>query len=494
MSALRILFTTMPIPGHVRPGLPIARELVRRGHEVSWYTGRAFERTVARVGASFAPIPAALEPTGARRAGSGLRKLRRDVRHGFLGPVPHYLDDVDRLLDTIEPHVVVADQGFVAGPLVAERRRLPSIVYTVSPLSLSGVDVAPFGTGLPPASTAIGRLRNRALDRLLRHVVFADSQREARRLREGAGLDVPPGFFLDWPPLVVDRYLHGSVPEFEYPRRDLPPSVEFVGALLPDGVDDWTPPAWWPDVAAARAAGRPVVVVTQGTVATDPRNLLLPAIDALAGRDAVVVATTGGRDPDAVIPPGRRPPNLRLEAFVPFAELLPAADALVTNGGYGGVQAALASGVPLVVAGRSEDKMEVSARVAWSGAGIALKTDLPTPGRIAAAVEAVLADPSYARSARRLQAAYARHDAAARAADLVLDAGPRRASGKAVLARSAPGCRQLREQRDLVEIAADVRLASVQLNRLHSRRRRVRSCGRSAARSDSSGEAACQRT
>jgi hypothetical protein len=42
---------------------------------------------------------------------------------------------------------------------------------------------------------------------------------------------------------------------------------------------------------------------------------------------------------------------------------------MVTNGGYGGVQQALANGVPLVVAGDSEDKPEVAARVRWSGTG-----------------------------------------------------------------------------------------------------------------------------
>jgi UDP:flavonoid glycosyltransferase YjiC (YdhE family) len=36
---------------------------------------------------------------------------------------------------------------------------------------------------------------------------------------------------------------------------------------------------------------------------------------------------------------------------------------MVTNGGYGGVQMALAHAVPLVVAGAKEDKPEVAGRV-----------------------------------------------------------------------------------------------------------------------------------
>jgi UDP:flavonoid glycosyltransferase YjiC (YdhE family) len=80
---------------------------------------------------------------------------------------------------------------------------------------------------------------------------------------------------------------------------------------------------------------------------------------------------------------------------------------LVTNGGYGGVQQALAHGVPVVVAGQTEDKVEVSARVAWSGAGINLKTNRPTPAQVARAVERVGSDASYRTRAQALASAFA---------------------------------------------------------------------------------------
>ena len=111
------------------------------------------------------------------------------------------------------------------------------------------------------------------------------------------------------------------------------------------------------------------MLVTQGTVATDPERLLHPAITALAGTDALVIATTGGSEPDDVLPVKDRPSNLRLVRFIPFTAVLPHTDVMVTNGGFGGVQLALANGVPLVTAGKTEDKMEVNARVAWSGRG-----------------------------------------------------------------------------------------------------------------------------
>jgi UDP:flavonoid glycosyltransferase YjiC (YdhE family) len=83
---------------------------------------------------------------------------------------------------------------------------------------------------------------------------------------------------------------------------------------------------------------------------------------------------------------------------------------MVTNGGYGGVQQALANGVPLVVAGDSEDKPEVAARVQWSGAGVNLHTGRPSVAMVARAVRRVLTKPSYRERARALQAEIAATD------------------------------------------------------------------------------------
>jgi UDP:flavonoid glycosyltransferase YjiC (YdhE family) len=107
-------------------------------------------------------------------------------------------------------------------------------------------------------------------------------------------------------------------------------------------------------------------------------------------------------------------------------------DIVITNGGYGGVQMSLAYGVPLVVAGMSEDKMEVNARVAWSGAGVSLNTHSPRPEKIRAAVRTVLADATYRSRAQQLSQAYAQYPGAPRAAEVVLEAA---ATHRAAVAR-----------------------------------------------------------
>ena len=181
---------------------------------------------------------------------------------------------------------------------------------------------------------------------------------------------------------------------------------------------------WWRKLDG----DRPVVHVTQGTVDNvDLSRLLRPTIEALADENVMVVATTGGphvSDLDFPIPP-----NTYVAEHIPHDMLLPKVDVMVTNGGYGAVQRALSTGVPLVVAGNTEDKPEVAARVAWSGAGIDLRTGTPTAKAVRNAVREVLGNGRYLRRARDLEAAYAQRDGVAEIAALIDEVvGERRAA------------------------------------------------------------------
>ena len=83
---------------------------------------------------------------------------------------------------------------------------------------------------------------------------------------------------------------------------------------------------------------------------------------------------------------------------------------MVTNGGWGGVLAALAAGIPLVVAGGDLDKPEVAARVAWSGAGVDLRTGRPSARAVLRGWRRVSTDAAYRANARRIAARLAEHD------------------------------------------------------------------------------------
>jgi UDP:flavonoid glycosyltransferase YjiC (YdhE family) len=166
-----------------------------------------------------------------------------------------------------------------------------------------------------------------------------------------------------------------------------------------------------------------VVHVTQGTLDNaDLGRLLIPTMTGLADDDVLVVATTGGPDPAPLR--ATIPANARLERFIPHDLLLPRVAVMVTNGGYGGVQQALAHGVPLVVAGDSEDKPEVAARVRWSGVGIDLRRGDPSPAQLATAVRTILARPSFGQRAAALQAEIGRTDPVGTIAETLVGLAP----------------------------------------------------------------------
>ncbi|HEU5483742.1 MAG TPA: nucleotide disphospho-sugar-binding domain-containing protein [Microlunatus sp.] len=301
---------------------------------------------------------------------------------------------------------VLTDSAFLGAiPLLCRSRthRPPVVVCGVVPLPLSSRDTAPFGLGLPPSSTRAGRVRNHLLNMLTQRLAFAGCQRNFQRVVGALDLPVPGMFYLDALPQLADRFVQLTVPGFEYPRSDLPPSVVFAGPVLP-GTSAAAPlPDWWEDLD-----GRTVVHVTQGTIDNhDMSSLVGPTLRALADEDVLTVAATGGQPVESIL--GPLPDNARVAEFIPYDLLLPQVDVMVTNGGYGGVHYALAHGVPLVVAGASEDKPEVAARVHWSGTGINLRTGRPTESAIRAAVRSTLQESSYRLRAAELRAEMARY-------------------------------------------------------------------------------------
>jgi UDP:flavonoid glycosyltransferase YjiC (YdhE family) len=167
-------------------------------------------------------------------------------------------------------------------------------------------------------------------------------------------------------------------------------------------------------VENARSEGTPVVLVTQGTVATDASELIEPTLRALESENLFVVAA--GADASDL---EHIPTNAQVERFVPFTALMPLVDGYVTNGGYGGVTIALANGVPVVSGGTTEDKAEVGQRVAYSGVGINLKTNRPSERKLRDAILTILGEPGFRTRAAVIQTDFARHDAAAEAADLL---------------------------------------------------------------------------
>jgi MGT family glycosyltransferase len=412
----RFVLCTTPAQGHTAPLVALASRLISEGHDVVFFTTEHYRATIEATGARFVPFAAeddahdlmVANPERESSSRRGIRGVKDDLRRIFIGPLPGQYRDLRAILDGFAADCIVVDSMFLGAlPLaLGPRADRPALACIgVMPYAANSRDTAPFGVAFQPGTGPLHRLRNTTMNWATEHVALADIQRFARHRLAEAGTPNFGGYFIDLQPRVVDTCLQTTVAGFEYPRSDLAASVRFVGPILAPPARAFEQPPWWDELER----GRPVVHVTQGTL--DNANLgrlLMVTTRALADDDVLVVATTGGPDPG----PSLRglPANVRLERFVPHDLLLPHVDVMVTNGGYGGVQQALAHGVPLVVAGDSEDKPEVAARVEWSGAGVNLHTGRPSPAMVARAVRRVLARNSYRERAQVLQAEIAATD------------------------------------------------------------------------------------
>ena len=400
------LLCANPIHGHVAPIIAIARDLVARGHRVTVLTGSRFRDAVLATGADHRALggPADYDDRviqdhlPERERHRGIRKLQYDIQSIFIRTVPDQFHGVQSAIAELAPDTVLVDSVFagVLPLLLGDSAERPAILAAgVIPLSQSSTDAAPYGLGLAPKPGARGRLRNRVLNALVQKVVFRRSQLLANEILRSLGSRELRGSVLDLS-REFDRFLQLSPAEFEYPRSDLSPNVRFVGTVLPPSPVAGPLPDWWSDLDGER----PVVHVTQGTIDNkDLGRLIRPTLAALAERDVLVVVATGGRPVEEL---GELPGNVRAAEFLPYDLLLPKTDVFVTNAGFGGAQYALSHGVPLVAAGDTEDKPEVSMRAEWSGVGVNLRTGTPTPAAIRNGVERVLADRGYRDRARAL--------------------------------------------------------------------------------------------
>lgn len=411
----RFMVTAMPFSGHVAPMAAVAAALVARGHEVRFYTGAAFRGRIERTGAQFVPWRNApdfdeqnLPATFPRLRGKkGFAQLMINMEDLFVATAPAQLADVGAEWDRERWDVLVSDEASLAPSVIAEALGCRWATVAILPLHLVSSHSPPPGLGLRPGRTALGRARDAAL-RALIPALSGRLNRAADRARDAVGLPAAGAGF-DRQVWSADLILASGVAalDFDIPR---PPRLHWVGRLSEPA--PIPPPPWWGELD-----GHPVVVVTQGTQNVDPTDLLQPALTGLADLDAVVAASTGVRGVDTV--PFAIPANARTAAMLPFDELFPRAEVLVTNGGWGGVLTALAHGLPLVVGGGDLDKPEVAGRVDAAGVGINLRTGTPTSAAVRAAVDRVRADARYRTRAREVAEQLAAAGGAPRAAQLL---------------------------------------------------------------------------
>ncbi len=413
---MKVLITATPLTGHINPLLAIGRMLIEEGHEVVGLCANVMRSHIEGIGATFRPFPGDADVDLSDRDAlpewknipPGLERARFTFERVYVDAVPAQYAGIRQALKEFPADLLIADNMLfgVLPLLLGPRSERPRVMlFGANILTWPRDDGAPIVGGLPPATSGAERLRYAALFEEHEKAVFEPViHRLDQRLRATCGHVLSKNPF-NAVIEMADAYLQLTAPEFEYPRRTLPKSIRFVGAL-PIIPNQAPLPSWSQDLDGTRK----VVLVTQGTLANFDLSLLVaPTLAALASEpDMLVVATTGRRPIETI--PGSLPSNARVASYLPFEWLLPRTDAFVTNGGYGSVTQALSFGIPLVTAGLTEDKAEVNARVSWSGTGIDLKTNSPTPEALREGVHAVLENPTYRSRASSMAADFARID------------------------------------------------------------------------------------
>lgn len=405
---MKILIASTPATGHLNPMLAITQILIADGHEIAFMTGTAFRSRVEASGVKFIPLPEGVDfdPNDVfsrfpelKTIPPGLEWFRVACERLFVDSIADQHQGLLQSLRHFPADIIVADDmlfGVLPMLLGPRAQRPPIVLCGTSFLHWAREDGAPNFLGLPPATSEAERVQYAAKAR--EYDAAVDEPVSLRLNRALKSLGVGPISMPLFHSVVAlaDSYLQLSVPSFEFPR-EIPPSVYFVGT--PPIIANQVPPPEWADELNGK---RKVILVTQGTVANHNFNLLVaPTLAALADEpDIQVVATTGGRPVDAI--PGKVPSNARISRYLPFEWLLPHVDVLVTNGGYGSVNQAMSFGIPLVTAGLTEDKADVNARVAWSGVGINLETNEPTPQALRDAVRTVLDQPRFQMRASQI--------------------------------------------------------------------------------------------
>jgi UDP:flavonoid glycosyltransferase YjiC (YdhE family) len=366
---MRFLFSFTGGNGHFLPTLPMARAAARRGHAIAYACQEAMLETVEAAGfTAFATGgPTLLDPSTRRPLVAVDRMAEeRVIRTAFAGRTAQAR--TPRLVEVAShwrPDVVVRDEIDFGAAVAAE------------------------AMGIPHASVIVI-----AAGGLVRPDVVAAP---LSQLRADYGLGPDPTL------LMLHRYLTlVPVPaSYRDPRDPLPATAHHLQpAVLDDGAGAAGHGAG-PEPPEARG-GRPTVYFTLGTVFHQESGDLFTRVLAGLRRLPFDVVVTVGREIDPA-ELGDQPSHVRVERFVPPADLLPRCHVVVSHAGSGTVIGALAFGVPSVLLPLGADQPLNADRCGQLGVGVVLDPLHCRPDEVAAAVTTVWTDPAYRAAAIRIR-------------------------------------------------------------------------------------------
>lgn len=372
---MKVIIFNVPTSGHVDPSLPLAAELVSRGHEVIYYLTQAYQARVEETGAEYRETPGILaDYFDAVSLQFNPVRLATQLLESTYELLPLFLEVVAEE----KPDYIIADAMCPWGHLTAAKASIPIIS------SMALIDVPP---SYLPKSGHLGQ----ALSLMPRFLPWLRPFRTAvRHLQKDHALKIPSFTqIINAPGDLTISYTSAQI----FPQANkLGDSYLFIGPAID------ARPASIVFPFEALEPERPLIYITLGTVFNNNPTFFQNCIEAFKESAYQVVISLGRRLPVSQFEP--LPPNFIIRDYVPQFEILQRAALFVSHGGVNSIHQALYHGVPLLIIPQQLEHALVSVRMAELGAAIALRK--PNVAKLQQAASRLLNDSAYRRRAEAL--------------------------------------------------------------------------------------------
>ncbi|MFE2637499.1 macrolide-inactivating glycosyltransferase [Streptomyces scopuliridis] len=382
--------------GHVNPSLEVIRELVARGHRVSYAIPASFAEKVAATGAQPVIYTSVLPGPDDDPEAWGTELI--DNLEPFLNDAVQALPQLAEAFEGDRPDLVLGDTTSYPAPVLAHRWGVPYFQFSTHMVAWEGYekDVAEAMLAELDASERGRAYRARFQEWLdEHHMDHTDPDRLIAR----------PARSL----VLIPRAL-------QYNAERVDESVfTFVGACQGDRAEqgEWRRPA-----GAER-----VLLVSLGSAFTKRPAFYRACVEAFGDLPGWhVVLQIGAYVDEAEL--GDVPANVEVHRWVPQLAVLKQADAFITHAGAGGSQEGLATGTPMVAVPQAVDQFGNADMLVALGVARRLDMEAATPEALRAAVLAVASDPEVAGRLGEIGREMANEGGTRRAADLIEGALP----------------------------------------------------------------------
>lgn len=394
--------------GHLNPFIALSRELVNRGHRVTFFQTPDLEPRVRQAGLEFVPVGRGRSPEERRTESAGaimseIAALRYGVKR-VVGDMGMSLRETPGALTQAGVDALIIDEIALAGPTIAQMLDLPYFLISTSVPHNFGWSV-PNLSGSSPSSF-FSRLQNSLLQLSVLEMRGPVHWR-LDEFRRKAGLGPVREMGKVFPELAHIAQLPRAM---DFPRSTLS-NFYYTGPFVDENA---RPPV---DFPWDRLDGRPLIYASLGTAKNKQVEIFHLIAEASKDFDLQLVISLGGRgDPEMY---GNLPGSPLVVRDAPQLELLKMAKIVITHGGLNTAMEALMEGKPMIAIPMAYDQPAVAARLEWLKVAEVLPANELSVERLRLALSKVFSNASYRNAAKELQASLHCARGLERAANLI---------------------------------------------------------------------------